>query len=50
MEEREETKVEALAFEVPETSTKKKISKASKIQKLKEEVTELKLLERVIKS
>jgi hypothetical protein len=50
MEEREETEVEAPALEVPETSTKKKISKASKIQKLKEEVTELKLLERVIKS
>jgi hypothetical protein len=50
MEEREETEVEAPAFEVPETSTKKKISKASKIQKLKEEVTELRLLERVIKS
>ena len=49
MEEREETEVEAPALEVPETSTKKKISKASKIQKLKEEVTELKLLERVIK-
>jgi hypothetical protein len=50
MEEREETEVEAPSFEVPETSTKKNISKASKIQKMKEEVTELRLLERVIKS
>jgi hypothetical protein len=50
MEEREETEVEAPAFEVPETSTKKKISKKSKIQKMKEEVTELRLLERFIKS
>jgi hypothetical protein len=50
MEEREETEVEAPTFEVPETSTQKKISKSSKIQKLKEEVTELKLLESVIKS
>jgi hypothetical protein len=31
MEKREETEVEALAFEVPKISTKKKISKASKI-------------------
>jgi len=50
MEENEETKVESPTFEVPQTSTKKKISKASKIHKLKEEVTELKLLERVTKS
>jgi hypothetical protein len=50
MKEKEETAVEAPALELPETSTKKKISKASKIQKLKEEVTELRLLDRVIKS
>jgi hypothetical protein len=39
MKEKEETAVEAPTLELPETSTKKNISKASKIQKLKEEVT-----------
>jgi hypothetical protein len=49
MEEREETEVESPALEVPPTSTNNKINKESKIQKLEEEVTNLKLLERVIK-
>jgi hypothetical protein len=52
MEEREEATVEVLALELPETSTRKhnKVSKSSKIEKLKEEISEMKLLERVIKS
>ena len=50
MEEREEIEDEAPTFEVPEKSTKNKISKTSNIHKLKEEVIEIRLLERVIKS
>jgi hypothetical protein len=50
MKEKEETAVETPTLELPEISTKKKISKAFKIQKLKEEVIELRLLYKVIKS
>jgi hypothetical protein len=49
MDEREETEVEAPDLEIPETSTSK-VNKSLKIKKLKEEILELKLLERVIKS
>jgi hypothetical protein len=39
-------------LEIPETSTSKhsKVSKPSKIEKLQEEISEMKMLERVIKS
>jgi hypothetical protein len=53
MEEREEDAVEVPALELPETSTSKhnKVNKSLKmIEKIKEEISEMKLLERVIKS
>jgi hypothetical protein len=53
MEESEEVVVEVPALELPETSTSKhsKVNKSSKmIENIKEEISEMKLLERVIKS
>jgi len=43
---------EAQDVEVPETSTRKhnKVNKSSKIENLKEEISEMKLLERIIKT
>jgi hypothetical protein len=49
MDEKEEAEVEAPDLEIPATSTSK-ISKSSKIENLKEEILDLKLLERVIES
>jgi hypothetical protein len=49
MDERKETEVEALDLELPETSSSE-INKSLKIKKLKEDILDLKFLERVIKS